>query len=202
MYKRILVPTDGSPMSEKAVEGAARFAKSLGASLVIITVVEPYSYTNLSEYRPESIEQYDERVTAEAEDRLAGAKRRCDELGVPSSTLMVKSFSPAEAIIEQSKKHDCDVVFMASHGTSGLRCRFARLRNSESAHAFPDSRHGLPLIQRLPDGFVNRSEQLRYNCDAVPPAWSGTLLMEHDAAGACRTAIRRDLCPHRTALMP
>ena len=68
MYKRILVPTDGTPMSEKAVEGAARFAKSLGASLVLITVVEPYSYTNLSEYRPESIEQYDERVTAEAKD--------------------------------------------------------------------------------------------------------------------------------------
>ena len=99
MYKRILVPTDGSPMSEKAAEGAARLAKSLGASLVIITVVEPYSYTNLSEYRPESIEQYDERVTAEAEDRLAGAKRRCDE---------------------QSKKHDCDVVFMASHGRQGF----------------------------------------------------------------------------------
>ena len=59
MYKRILVPTDGSPMSDKAVEGAARFAKPLGASLVIVTVVEPYSYTNLSEYRPESIEQYD-----------------------------------------------------------------------------------------------------------------------------------------------
>ena len=36
MYKRILVPTDGTPMSEKAVEGAARFAKSLGASLVLI----------------------------------------------------------------------------------------------------------------------------------------------------------------------
>ena len=103
MYKRILVPTDGTPMSEKAVEGAARFAKSL----VLITVVEPYSYTNLSEYRPESIEQYDERVTAEAKDRLADAKRRCDEIGVPSTTLMVKSFSPAEAIIEQSKKHDC-----------------------------------------------------------------------------------------------
>ena len=113
MYKRILVPTDGTPMSEKAVEGAARFAKSLGASLVLITVVEPYSYTNLSEYRPESIEQNDERVTADA-------KRRCDEIGVPSTTLMVKSFSPAEAIIEQSKKHDCDVVFMASHGRQGF----------------------------------------------------------------------------------
>ncbi len=120
MYKRILVPTDGTAISDKVVEGAANFAKSLGASLVVITVVEPYSYTNLSEYRPESIEQYDERVTAEARDRLIAAKRRCDEIGVPATTLMVKGFSPAECIIEQAKKQDCDVVFMASHGRQGF----------------------------------------------------------------------------------
>ena len=144
MYKRILVPTDGTPMSEKAVEGAARFAKSLGASLVLITVVEPYSYTNLSEYRPESIEQYDERVTAEAKDRLADAKRRCDEIGVPSTTLMVKSFSPAEAIIEQSKKHDCDVVFMASHGRQGFA---AACRSAISSVLPPMPRGGLLMMR-------------------------------------------------------
>ena len=77
MYKRILVPTDGTPMSEKAVEGAARFAKSLGASLVLITVVEPYSYTNLSEYRPESIEQSAERVTALPTPSAAAMKSGC-----------------------------------------------------------------------------------------------------------------------------
>ena len=55
MYKRILVPTDGSERSVKAVEGAARFARPLGATLVVMTVVEPYSYTNLAEYRPESV---------------------------------------------------------------------------------------------------------------------------------------------------
>ena len=120
MYKRILVPTDGSPMSDKAVEGATRFAKQLGATLVIVTVVEPYSYTNLSEYRPESIEQYDERVTSEAEKRLLDAQKTCDKVGVESVCVMVKSFSPAEAVIEQAKKHDCDVVFMASHGRKGF----------------------------------------------------------------------------------
>ena len=120
MYKRILVPTDGSPMSDKALAGAARFAKQLGATLVIVTVVEPYSYTNLSEYRPESIEQYDERVMSEAEKRLLDAQKTCDKTGVESVCVMVKSFSPAEAIMEQAKKHDCDVVFMASHGRKGF----------------------------------------------------------------------------------
>ena len=170
MYKRILVPTDGTPMSEKAVEGAARFAKSLGASLVLITVVEPYSYTNLSEYRPESIEQYDERVTAEAKDRLADAKRRCDEIGVPSTTLMVKSFSPAEAIIEQSKKHDCDVVFMASHGRQGSRpsCSAPKPRRCSRTPRFPSwSTADLTTPSGRPCG---PSRQLLYNFDATPAA--------------------------------
>ncbi len=120
MYKRILVPTDGSERSVKAVEGAARFAKPIGATLVVMTVVEPYSYTNLAEYRPESIEQYDERVTAEAEERLADAKEIADRIGVENRTVMTKSFSPAEAIIEQAEKNGCDLIVMASHGRKGI----------------------------------------------------------------------------------
>ena len=109
MYKRILVPTDGSELSIEAVKGAARFAKPLGASVVLITVIEPYSYTSLSEYRPESIDDYDERMRSLAEERLAEAR-----------TIFEKSFSPAEAIMEASAQYDCDCVFMASHGRKGL----------------------------------------------------------------------------------
>ena len=110
MYKRSLVPTDGSERSVKAVEGAARFARPLGATLVVMTVVEPYSYTNLAEYRPESIEQYDERVTAEAEERLEAARKIAVAAGVEVKTVMVKSFSPAEAIIEQAEKNIAAVL--------------------------------------------------------------------------------------------
>lgn len=120
MYKRILVPTDGSERSVKAVEGAARFARPLGATLVVMSVVEPYSYTKLAEYRPESIEQYDERVTAEAEERLEAARKIAVAAGVEVKTVMVKSFSPAEAIIEQAEKNGCDIIFMASHGRKGI----------------------------------------------------------------------------------
>ena len=137
MYKRILIPTDGSERSLKAVEGAARFAKPLGATLVIMTVIEPYSYTNLAEYRPESIEQYDERVTAEAEERLAEAKRIADAAGVEDKTVMVKSFSPAEAIIEQAEKNGSDIIFMASHGRKGIA---AVLLGSETQKVLTHSR--------------------------------------------------------------
>lgn len=120
MYKRILVPTDGSERSLKAVEGAAKFARPLGAALVVLAVVEPYSYTNLAEYRPESIEQYDQRVTDEAQNRLDEAREAAEKCGALVHTVMVKSFSPAEAIIDQAKRNQCDIIFMASHGRKGI----------------------------------------------------------------------------------
>ena len=134
MYKRILVPTDGSERSVKAVEGAARFARPLGATLVVMSVVEPYSYTNLAEYRPESIEQYDERVTAEAEERLEAARKIAVAAGVEVKTVMVKSFSPAEAIIEQAEGH---------------RCSASGLGNAEGAHALAFPGDGLSLTAKL-----------------------------------------------------
>ena len=49
MYKKILVPIDGTELSYMAVAGAASFAHALGAKVYVLTVIEPYSYTNLSE---------------------------------------------------------------------------------------------------------------------------------------------------------
>jgi nucleotide-binding universal stress UspA family protein len=120
MFNKILVPTDGSELSEKAVVGAARFARQLGASLVVLTVTEPYSYSNLSEYRPESIDGYDARMLALANERLARAAQIAEAEGVKCEPVLVRSFSPFEAIISATKEQGCDVVFMASHGRKGL----------------------------------------------------------------------------------
>ena len=114
MYNRILVPTDGSELSDKALEAAADFAKALGSSIVIITVIEPYSYTNLSEYRPESIDQYDSRVKEMAQERLVEKK------DINCEVVAFKSFSPAEAIIDAANEYNCDLIFMASHGRQGF----------------------------------------------------------------------------------
>ncbi len=120
MYKRILVPIDGSELSYMAVQGAASFAKPLGAEVYVLTVIEPYSYTNLSEYRPESIEQYDQRVKEQAKERLEKARACFDKVGVKAMICSKKSFSPSEAIMEVCSELDCDLIFMASHGRKGL----------------------------------------------------------------------------------
>jgi nucleotide-binding universal stress UspA family protein len=120
MFKKILLPTDGSELSIKAVQGALKMAGQLGASVVGLTVVEPYSYSTLSEYRPETLEAFEARNAQAAEQRLAPLVQAAKEANVPCETVTVKSFSAYEAIIETATKTGCDVIFMASHGRRGL----------------------------------------------------------------------------------
>jgi nucleotide-binding universal stress UspA family protein len=120
MMRKILLPTDGSELSTKAIAGAVHIAARLGASIVGMTVIEPYSYSSLSEYRPESFDDYEARMEKAAAERLAALESAANEAKVEVRTLIVKSFSPYEAIIDTAQKNACDAIFMASHGRRGL----------------------------------------------------------------------------------
>ena len=120
MFKKILLPTDGSELSLKAIQGGIEFAKALNAGVVGVTVVEPYSYSNLSEYRPETLDDYEQRMMKVAAERLGKVADAAATASVPIETVTTKSFSPYEAIIETAKAKGCDVIFMASHGRRGL----------------------------------------------------------------------------------
>lgn len=120
MLSKILVPTDGSELSAKAIQGAVEMARRLGARIVGVTVIEPYSYTTLSEYRPESFEDYEARMTKAARERLDKVEAAARAANVEVETHVAKSFSPYEAIIDTATKTGCDVIFMASHGRRGL----------------------------------------------------------------------------------
>jgi nucleotide-binding universal stress UspA family protein len=120
MFARILVPTDGSELSAKAVRGAIELARRVNARIIGMTVVEPYSYTTLSEYRPEPAADYERRVDAMARERLAPLETGAKAANVEIETTVARSFSPYEAIIDTAKRRQCDAIFMASHGRRGL----------------------------------------------------------------------------------
>lgn len=137
MFQHILIPTDGSELSDKALAAGIDFAKAMDASVLVITVVEPYSYSNLSEYRPESIDQYDSRVKEMAQERLELAREMVERKGVKCQIQAYKSFSPSEAIIQAATENNCDLIFMASHGRQGLA---AVLLGSETQKVLTNSK--------------------------------------------------------------
>jgi nucleotide-binding universal stress UspA family protein len=120
MFTKILVPTDGSDLSIKAARGAIEMAHRLNARVVGMTVVEPYAYTTLADYRPEAAGEYEQRVEATARERLASIENDAKAVNVPVETTVARSFSPFEAIIDTAKRRQCDVIFMASRGRQGL----------------------------------------------------------------------------------
>lgn len=134
---KILVPTDGSELSEKAIQGAVQLAKQLGSRIVGLTVVEPYSYASLSEYRPESFEDFEVRTQKIAQERLGKFEAAAKAGGIKFESTIVKSFSAYEAIIDTANKQECDAIFMASHGRHGLN---AVLLGSETQKVLAHSR--------------------------------------------------------------
>ena len=125
MFDNILVPTDGSDLSEKAVKAAIRFASINGSKLVAISVVEPYPIAVVSEaiVLPD-LDQYEQQKRELAEQVLKAVADDAKELGVTCETRVAVSFSPYEEIIKAAKACNCDAIFMASHGRKGLNKLF------------------------------------------------------------------------------
>lgn len=121
MLSKMLVPTDGSELSLKAVHGAIDLAKKLGSSLVGMTVREPYPLTQMAGHTPiESHAHYDARVQEEAAARLVPLTEAAKAAGIAVSTFVVSSNSPFEAIIQTAEEQGCDSIVMSSHGRRGI----------------------------------------------------------------------------------
>lgn len=126
MLKKILVPTDGSERSERAVQAAIELAGKLDGSLVAISVAESYPFPPISEspYFGGS-EAYDRRAAEYAREHVDKVAAQAAASNVPCETVVVHAIDPYEAIVDAAKQHGCDAIFMASHGRKGLHKVFA-----------------------------------------------------------------------------
>ncbi len=124
MYTNLLIPTDGSRLSAKAVKSGIGLAKSLGARVTGVFVTEPYRppvYGEAAVFMPELTPQrYLQAVVAEAKQALAGIERQAKKAGVGCTTVIVSGDQPWRGIIRTARSKKCDLVVMASHGRSGI----------------------------------------------------------------------------------
>jgi nucleotide-binding universal stress UspA family protein len=123
MYKHILVPTDGTPIADKAVDAGIAYAKEAGARVTLFTAVPEYDVPGEAEFMSRqaiSLEEHNRRSDKAAGGILAPAAARACAAGVEFDTDFAQSNRPYRAIIGAAESHGCDAIFMSSHGRSGL----------------------------------------------------------------------------------
>jgi len=116
MYDRLLVPTDGSPESLRAVDEAIDLATVLGADLTALYVVDTRDYSTLPEAKWLALA---DELEAEGERALAAVDRRASEADIPLSTAIVRGV-PHQSIVEYAVEASADVIVMSTHGRTGL----------------------------------------------------------------------------------
>jgi nucleotide-binding universal stress UspA family protein len=121
MYKHILIPTDGSPLSELAIRQGIKFAKSIGAKVTAITVFAPFHVIAVEPMMiTDTPEQYQRECDALAEKYLRVVRDAAKEADIPCEVVRVMHDHPYQAIIETANTRGCDLIFMASHGRRGM----------------------------------------------------------------------------------
>jgi nucleotide-binding universal stress UspA family protein len=124
MFRHILVPTDGSALSRRAIRTAVALAKAHRASLTGLHVMPPYAppmYGEAAVYVPEVTQKrWEEVMRGEADKALAVLEKEARAAGVGAKRLAIAHDSPWQAIIRTAKSKKCDLIVMASHGRRGL----------------------------------------------------------------------------------
>ena len=123
MFKHILIPTDGSELSDMAIEAGVEFAREAAARVTGFTAVPEYKVPSEIELMSKhgiSMWEYEEQAKRQAEAALQKIADRARAAGVAYDAEFVQSDSPHEAIIRAAQKHGCDLIFMASHGRRGI----------------------------------------------------------------------------------
>ena len=141
MYKRILVPTDGSEITAKAIDTAIQLARLCGAELFTLSVKEPFPYSAISEMQPVPPQEFYDAQERIANARVKAASDAATAAGVRCQGHTVEALHPWEAILDHAATQGCDVIVMASHGRRGVA---AMLLGSETQRVLLHSK--LPVL--------------------------------------------------------
>lgn len=124
MYKNILLPTDGSKLSLKAVKIGVELAKALGGKVTVFYASPGIGVEYYAAEVPMPQEVFDAetaRLKKEAENFLAAARAIAEKAAVPVDCVSVQDRMAAEAVMATARKRRCDLIVMSSHGRSGIK---------------------------------------------------------------------------------
>ena len=120
MFNTILLATDGSELSDKAVQAAVEFAKSNGSKIIGLSVAEVYSYFPVQTMGgAEDLRLLTDAVEQQAEENVQKIAELAKKAGVACEVHSPKGWC-AQEIVKVAEQHHCDVIFMASHGRKGV----------------------------------------------------------------------------------
>ncbi|MDH5204498.1 MAG: universal stress protein [Hylemonella sp.] len=124
MYKRILVATDGTTLSKKAVASAISMAQLTGAEMVVLKVVPRYPQSYFEggvALAANDIQRIEKQWAEQAQSIVDAVAKSAKAKGVTTKAVTAKSDLVSEAIIATAKKQKCDLIVMASHGRRGIK---------------------------------------------------------------------------------
>lgn len=123
MYKHLLVPTDGSALSHRTIRDAVKLARTLGASITGFYVAPTFHIEIYTDYVPPDVitpQQHAANAKKTAQRHLDVMRKDAAAARVKCDGYFVMSDFPADEIVKAARKHKCDLIFMGSHGRSGI----------------------------------------------------------------------------------
>jgi nucleotide-binding universal stress UspA family protein len=124
MFKHILIPTDGSKLSQKAATEGVALAKALGAKVTAFFAAPPATPIVYRDNLPVGYTtptEHEQVIEETAAKYLGFVERAAKKAGVACEPVHVTSDYPDEAILKIAARKKCDLIVMATHGRGGLR---------------------------------------------------------------------------------
>jgi nucleotide-binding universal stress UspA family protein len=124
VFKHILIPTDGSELSNRAVKAGVELAAAIGARVTgffAAPAATPLVYGDVLPVGYMAPEEHEALIQAASRKHLAAVEAAARAAGVRVEVVSATSEYPADAIVETARARGCDLIFMASHGRRGLK---------------------------------------------------------------------------------
>ena len=120
MFKKILVPVDGSVTSNNAIEKAAAIATAFEGAVTVVSVIDNYAFTGVGVDFAYGAAEYLAAATEEANVSINAARKYFESRGIQVTASVVEGHAIYAGILDTAKAIDADLIVMGSHGRKGL----------------------------------------------------------------------------------